>query len=57
MNSESKPKSSTVRAKVLMPRARSVPSPSQMYEGRKTPKRPISLIHVRSSWWTAYRPR
>src|SRR3990170_4816804 len=26
-----------------MPRDRSGPSPSQMYEGRKTPNRPISL--------------
>src|SRR6266705_398542 len=43
MNSESKPRSSTARAKSFMPRARSGPSPSQMYEGRKTPNRPISL--------------
>ena len=27
-----------------MPRARSGPSPSQMYDGRKTPNRPTSLI-------------
>ena len=44
MNSESKPSSSTVRAKALMPRARSGPSPSQTYEGRKTPNRPTSLM-------------
>src|SRR6476659_4223342 len=43
MNRESNPRSSTARANCLMPRARSRPSPSQMYEGRKTPKRPISL--------------
>ena len=38
MNSESKPSPSTSRANDLMPRARSGPSPSQMYDGRKTPK-------------------
>src|SRR5256885_619916 len=43
MNSESNPRSSTSRANSLMPRARSGPSPSQMYEGRNTPNRPISL--------------
>src|SRR4029077_2145825 len=46
MNSESNPRSSTVRANALMPRARSGPSPAQMYEGRKTPNRPTSLIYV-----------
>ncbi len=30
MNSESKPSSSTARAKALIPRARSAPSPAQM---------------------------
>src|SRR6185295_19953447 len=45
MNSESNPSSSTRRAKVLMPRARSGPSPSQTYDGRKTPKRPTSVMN------------
>ena len=57
MNSESNPRSSTVRANALMPRARSGPSPSQMYDGRNTPNRPTSAIcqippyrcHVRGS--------
>ena len=53
MKSESKPRSSTVRANVRMPRARSGPSPSQMYEGRKTPNRPISLICRRPSLQSA----
>ena len=58
MNSESKPSSSTVRANALIPRARSGPSPSQTYEGRKTPNRPISR-HVADVplWCTAQRPR
>src|SRR6266478_5793879 len=43
MNSESKPRSSTVLANDLIPRARSGPSPSQTYEGRNTPNRPTSL--------------
>src|SRR5690348_8202394 len=43
MNSESKPSSSTVRANCLIPRARSGPSPSHTYDGRKTPNRPTSL--------------
>src|SRR4051794_4636229 len=44
MNRLSKPRSSTSRAKALMPLARSAPSPSQMYDGRNTPKRPMSLM-------------
>src|SRR4029079_11350259 len=44
MKSESNPSSSTVRAKSLMPRARSGPSPSQMYDGRKTPNRSTSAM-------------
>src|SRR3954451_24025053 len=44
MNSESKPSSSTSRANALIPRARSPPSPSQTYEGRKTPKRSIGPV-------------
>src|SRR4051794_15532886 len=44
MNRLSKPSSSTVRANCLMPRARSGPSPSHTYDGRKTPNRPTSLI-------------
>ena len=49
------------RANALMPRARSGPSPSQMYEGRKTPNRPTSLMkldllgHV--AGFVAQRPR
>src|SRR5919112_3095628 len=48
MNRESKPRSSTVRANCLIPRARSGPSPSQTYEGRKTPNRPTSLTWLTS---------
>src|SRR3954451_22856276 len=44
MNRLSKPRSSTSRAKALMPLARSAPSPSQMYDGRNTAKRPMSLM-------------
>ena len=56
-NSESKPSSSTVRAKALMPRARSGPSPSQTYEGRKTPNRPTSLMCVHLVQGFSHRPR
>src|SRR5574338_137531 len=44
MNRLSKPRSSTCRANVLIPRARSGPSPSQMYDGRNTPNRPTSAM-------------
>src|SRR4051812_20811885 len=44
MNRLSKPSSSTVLANCLIPRARSGPSPSHTYDGRKTPNRPTSLI-------------
>src|SRR6478672_6025459 len=49
MNSESKPSSSTRRAKALIPRARSGPSPSQTYDGRNTPNRPTSVMDDRPS--------
>src|SRR3970040_1931847 len=53
MKSESKPRSSTTLANSWMPRARSGPSPSQMYEGRKTPNRPTSLTWMQPPWGSA----
>ena len=51
MNSESKPSSSTVRANALMPRARSGPSPSQMYDGQEDAE-PADVTHwAGSSLW------